>query len=263
MGWSPRRNALVLCLSLLALLSACAHDSEDKTKDWPAQRFYNEGKQALDKKDWQTAIKRFEALEARYPYGPYAEQAELEVAYAYYKDDDMASAIAAANRFIRLHPTHPSVDYAYYLKGLANFDERHGIVATLTGKNDLSDRDSKGAREALEAFRQLVSRFPNSRYAADASQRTVHLLDVLAQNEIHVAEYYFGRGAYVAAVNRAAYVVQHYQRTRYVEDALGIQAKAYKMMGFTELMNDTVRMLEKNFPNSRYLAEVKTLRAAR
>lgn len=262
MPGSARRGALVLCLSLLALLSGCAHD-EDKTKDWSAQRFYVEGKKALDNKDWKTAIQRYEALEARYPYGPYAEQAELDVAYAYYKDDDMASAIAAADRFIRLHPTHPSVDYAYYLKGLANFDERHGIVAVLTGKSDLSERDSKGAREALEAFRQLVSRFPDSRYAADASRRMVHLLDVLAKNEVSVAAYYFARGAYVAAANRAAYVVDHYQRTRYVEDALGIQAKAYKMMGFTQLMDDTLRVLQKNFPNSRYLAEVKTLRAAR
>lgn len=254
-----RRFAVGACLFLLALLSGCAHNAGDPTKDWSAQRFYEEGKKALDNKDWRTAIKRFETLDARYPYGPYAEQGELDVAYAYYKDEDMPSAISAADRFIRLHPTHPNVDYAYYLKGVASFNEQHGIVARITGKSDLSDRDSKGAREALETFRQLLTRFPDSRYAPDARQRMIHLLDVLAKDEVDIASYYFSRGAYVAAADRASYVVDHYQQTRYVEDALGILAKAYKMMGFTKLMNDTVRVLEKNFPNSPYLAQVKTL----
>ena len=117
-------------------------------------------------------------------------------------------------------------------------------------------------REALDAFRQLVTRFPNSRYAPDASQRMVHLLDVLAKNEISTAQYYFARGAYVAAANRAKYVLEHYARTRFVEDALGIQAKAYKAMGYTKLTDDTLRVLQKNFPNSRYLSEVNKLRVA-
>jgi outer membrane protein assembly factor BamD len=250
------RFRVVLFFVLLAGFAAGCADLQDPTRDWSAQRFYTEGKEALAKGDWMTAIKHFESLEARYPYGPYAEQAQLEIAYAYYKDDDSASAIAAADRFIRLHPTHPHVDYAYYLKGLANFNEQDRLLDRLTGRSDLTDRDPKAPRDAYDAFRELTTRYPQSRYAADAKARMGRLVDVLARNEVNVADYYFRRGAYVAAVNRSKYVIEHYQRTRAVEDALGIQAKAYEKMGLETLKSDTLRVLKKNFPDSRYLAEL-------
>ncbi len=251
-----RRLFVYLCL--LPFLAGCA-SIVDPTKDWSAERFYTEGKKALEKKNYATAIKHFETLEARYPYGPYAEQAELEMAYAYYKDSEPASAIAGADRFIRMHPTHPNVDYAYYLKGLASYDEQPTFLDRMMGKHDISDRDPKAVREAFDAFRELVTRFPNSKYADDAGRRMYNLMNALAQNEIHVAKYYFSRAAYVAAVNRCKYVIEHYQRATALEDALGIQVKAYKMMGLNQLANDSLRVLEQNFPQSRYIQEIKNL----
>lgn len=248
----------ILTLLILApLLSACAMDSEDPTKDWTAERFYDEAKQALADSNYAQAIKHFETLEARYPYGPYAEQAQLEVAYAYYKDDEPASAIAAAERFIRLHPTHPNVDYAYYLKGLTALHDQGSFLEWLRGNQDLADRDPKAVREAYDAFRELVTRFPDSRYAADGRERMNNLVFALARYEVRVALYYFSRGAHVAAANRAKHVIENYQRTPAVEDALGIQAKAYREMGLDKLMRDTLRVLEQNFPQSRYLQELR------
>ena len=245
-------------LAALLLLTACAGLDPDPTKDWTAERFYTEGKTALKQGNYDTAIKHFETLEARYPYGPYAEQAQLEVAYAYYKDTEMASAIAAANRFIRQHPTHVHVDYAYYLKGRANFDDQPNLVERLFNDQNVSDRDPRGMREAYDAFRELIERFPASRYAEDGRNRMAHLVNFLAKSEINVARFYYARGAYVATVNRTKYVIERYQRTPYIEDALGLQAMAYKKMGMESLRADTVRVLEKNFPASRYLKELNS-----
>ncbi len=245
----------------LILLASCSTLKNDPTRDWSAERFYNEGMAAINSKNYSGAIKNFETLDARYPYGLYAEQAQLEVAYAYYKDNQMPAAIDAANRFIRLHPTFPHVDYAYYLKGLANFDAQHSIFARLFTDTDMTDRDTKGMLDAYDAFRELVQRFPNSRYASDSRKRMTYLINFLAKSEINIARFYLRRGAYVAAVNRSKYVIDRYQRTASVEDALGIQAMAYKKMGMLRLMDDTLRVLEKNFPNSRYIGQVKALAA--
>ena len=242
--------------ALLLLLSGCAGLDQDPTKDWSAERFYTEGKTALTEGNYTTAIKHFETLEARYPYGPYAEQAQLEVAYAYYKDSEPASAIAAANRFIRLHPTHPNTDYAYYLKGLANFNDKPNLLERLFTDQDLSDRDPRGMRDAYDAFRELTEQFPRSRYAEDSRNRMAYLVNFLAKSEINVARFYYSRGAYVATVNRARYVIERYQRTPSVEDALGLQALSYRKMGMDSLMKDTLRVLQKNFPDSRYLGEL-------
>jgi outer membrane protein assembly factor BamD len=244
------------CFSFALLLTGCAGLDQDPTKDWPAERFYAEAKTALKDGNYATAIKNFETLEARYPYGPYAEQAQLEVGYAYYKDQEMASAIAAANRFIRMHPTHAHVDYAYYLKGLANFNDQPNAFERFFIHQDLSIRDPRGMRDAYDAFRELVERYPHSRYAEDARNRTIYLVNYLARSEINVARFYYSHRAYVATVNRAKYVIERYQRTPSVEDALGLQALAYQKMGMDSLMTDTLRVLEKNFPNSRYIKEV-------
>ncbi len=247
----------LLMVSVL-LLGACAKFSQDPTKDWTAERFYQEAHDAVTHKNWAEAVKHFETLEARYPYGVYSEQAQLELAYAYYKDNESASAIAAADRFIRLHPTSRNVDYAYYIKGLANIHEQGGVVGWLRGGNDLTDRDPKNTREAYDTFRELATRFPESRYAKEARTRMVELVAKLAKYEIDVARYYYMRGAYVAAANRAKYVVEHYQRTPLVEDALGIQAQSYAALGLDKLKSDTVRVLQKNYPHSRYLEELKS-----
>jgi len=251
-----RPTVLFLLLSLLAL-TACSTVEDDPTKGWSAQRLYTEGKTALANKEYTDAVKYFEKLEARYPYGPYAEQAMIEVAYAYYKSDEMASAIAAANRFIRTHPTHPHVDYAIYLKGLASFDEERTTLERYFGAGDVSKRDPKSLSDAYDAFKEVVQRFPNSKYAEDSRKRLAFLANAVAMVDIHAARYYYSRGAYVAVVNRTKNVIENHQRAPAVEDALGLQAKAYRQMGLTDLMNDTRRVLEANFPKSKYLAELK------
>lgn len=251
---------LPLLLAFLAL-AACTSIT-DPTKDWTPERFYAEAKDRMDDGDWAAAIKHLETLEARYPYGRYAEQAQLEIAYAYYKDQEPALALAAADRFIRQHPTHPNVDYAYYLKGLVNFHGSKNFVYWLLGvEDDLSDRDPKGARDSYNAFRELVERFPNSRYAPDAAQRMAYLFDAQARYEVKVARFYFDRGAYVAAVNRCKQALENFPRTPATEDALGIQAMAYKRMGMDGLLTDTLRVLERNFPESRYLVEIRSIGA--
>jgi outer membrane protein assembly factor BamD len=254
-----RRIAALLLAT--TLLSACA-SLQDPTRDWSAEQLYNEGKARLTDGDYQTAIQHFEKIQARYPYGRYAEQAQLEIAFAYYKNNEPALAVAAADRFIRQYPTHPNVDYAYYLKGLTNFKGERGILEWIIGgPDDHIDRDPRATREAYGAFQELVTRFPNSRYAADAAQRMAYLVASQARYEIMVARYYFDRGAYVATVNRCQQALQHYPRTPSVEDALGLQAMAYKMMGLHDLMGDTLRILRMNFPDSHYFTEIETLEA--
>lgn len=257
-----RTLASFAAVILLVLASGCASLDDDPTKGWSAQRLYTEGKTALANREYTSAIQYFEKLEARYPYGPYAEQAMLETAYAYYKTDEMASAIAAANRFIRTHPTHPHVDYATYLKGLASFDEERTTLERIFGAGDASMRDPKALRDAFDAFKEVVTRFPNSKYADDSRKRLVYLTNAMAMSEIHAARYYYTRGAYVATVNRTKGVIENYQRTAAVEDALGLQALAYTKLGMTDLMTDTQRVLEKNFPKSHYLKELQALNNA-
>lgn len=251
---------LLVCFAAIAL-AGCA-SVLDPTKDWTPERFYQEAHEQMASGNWAEAIKNFEKLEARYPYGPYTEQAQLETAYVHYKDGEPALALAAADRFIRLHPTHPNVDYAYYLKGIINFHGEKSLMHALLGFDDEAwDRDPKSAHESYEAFRELVERFPKSRYAKDSIDRMRYLLDAQARYEVHVAKFYLDRGAYVAAVNRCKYAIENYPRTPAVEDALGVQAKAYKLMGLPKLSHDTVRVLRMNFPESRYLKEVEETKA--
>jgi outer membrane protein assembly factor BamD len=201
---------------------------------------------------YDKAIKYFEKLEARYPYGRYAQQSQLEVAYAYYRSGEAASAVAACDRFIKLHPNHPYVDYAYYLKGLVNFNEDLGLLAGIS-MQDQSERDPKAARESFDAFKELVTKFPESKYSADANLRMNYLLNALASHEVHVARYYLRRGAHVAAVNRAQFAVQTYPDAPAIEEALYIMVKSYDALGVTDLRDDADRVMRKNFPDSEYL----------
>jgi outer membrane protein assembly factor BamD len=241
--------ALVAAL-LLAAVGGCA-STVDETTGWSAQRLYGEAKDAMASKEWTKAIKYLEKLEARFPYGRYAQQAQLEVAYAHWKDNERASALAAADRFIKLYPNHPNVDYAYYLKGLINFNELSGMLTWLTSP-DMTDRDPNASREAFQSFREVVTRFPDSRYAADSAARMRYLVNSLAAYEVHVARYYMKRTAYVAAANRAQYAVQHYPQSPAVEEAFFILIRAYDALGMGELRDSAERVMRKNFPNSAY-----------
>ncbi len=225
---------------------------QDETRGWSAQKLYSEAKSQMDEGGYEKAIKYFESLEARYPYGRYAQQAQLEVAYAYYKSSEPVSAVAACDRFIKLHPNHPNVDYAFYLKGLVNFNEDLGLLGAIASQ-DMSERDPKAARESFESFKELANRFPDSKYAPDAVARMKYLVNALASQEVHAARYYFKRGAYVAVVNRGQYVLQHYPQAPAAEEALVLMVKAYDAMGMADLRDDTMRVVQKNFPNSKYL----------
>jgi outer membrane protein assembly factor BamD len=242
-----------MAAAIVAVSAGCSSlSSEDETVGWTAQRLYGEAKDAMANRSWQKAIKLLAKLEARYPYGRYAQQAQLEIAYANWKDSERASAIAAADRFIKLYPNHPNVDYAWYLKGLVNFYEMQGVLSWLTTP-DMSDRDPKAARDAYFAFKEVLTRFPDSRYAEDSRARMRFLVNSLASNEVHVANYYMKRGAFLAAANRAQYAIEHYPQAPAVEEAMSILVKAYDSLGMTDLRDAAGRVLTKNFPESVYL----------
>jgi outer membrane protein assembly factor BamD len=235
------RHSLALIFG--ALVAACGlFPDADETKGWSAEKLYAEAKENLDNASYEEAIKLYEKLEARFPYGRYAQQAQLEIAYAYYKDGEAAQAVTAADRFIKLHPNHPSVDYAYYLKGLANFTEDPGLTGWISGQ-DLTERDPKAARESFDSFKELVMRFPDSRYAPDSVARMHYLVNALASHEIHVARYYMKRGAYVAAANRAQFAFKSYPRAPANEEGLMILVSAYDKLGLNDLRDDAERVL--------------------
>jgi len=244
----------LLAITLAAFLVACGSTSpqDDKTKGWSASKFYTEARAELADGNYDRAAKLLEQLESRYPFGRYAQQAQLELIYVYYKKGEIEQTLAAADRFVRLHPNHPNVDYAYYLKGLANFIEDRSLLR-LVSNQDPTERDPKAARESFEAFKLLVARFPESKYAEDAAARMTYLVNALASGEVHVARYYFKRGAFLAVVNRAQYSMQNYPQAPANEEALALMVRAYNEMGMADLRDDTLRVLEKNFPQSKYL----------
>lgn len=236
---------------LAAFLAGCASDSQDETVGWSAQKLYSEAKDAMGNKDWPRAIRYLEKLEARYPYGRFAQQAQLEIAYAHWKDGERASAVAAVDRFIKMYPNHAAVDYAWYLKGLINFNDQYGMLSQLTTP-DMSDRDPKSTRESFAAFKEVVTRFPDSKYAPDAQARMRYLVNALASHEVHVARYYMKREAYLAAANRAQYAIQHYAEAPAIEEALFVLVLAYDRLGMGDLRDAADRVMRKNFPDSRY-----------
>jgi len=237
-------------------LAACSFiDKHDPTAGYSAEKLYREAKEALDSGQYDLAIKRYETLESRFPYGRYSQQGQLEIAYAYYKQSEQASAVAATERFMKLHPNHPNVDYAYYLKGLVYFNEDLGLLGKIS-RQDRTERDPKAARESFDAFKELVQRFPESKYTPDALARMKYLVNALASHEVHVARYYMKRGAYVAASNRAQYALRNYPQAPAQEEALLIMIQVYDVLGMAELRNDAERVLRKNFPDSAQLKSV-------
>ena len=248
-----RSLAVIAALFLATLVAGCGllPDMKDETVGWSANKLYTEAKEALDDGAYEKSIKYFEKLESRYPYGRYAQQAQIDIAYAYWKSNEPASAVAACDRFIKLHPNHPNVDYVYYLRGLVNFNEDLGLLG-LISQQDMTERDPKGARESFDAFKELVIRFPDSKYTPDAILRMKYLVNALASLEVHVARYYMKRKAYVAAINRAQYALINYPEAPATEEALYIMVKAYDLMGMDDLRDDVERVMRKNYPDSVY-----------
>lgn len=248
-----QKNLLkLLAIALVLSLSACGifqNEPPDETATWSATKLYAEARSELSSGNFEKAISHFEKLESRYPFGTYAQQAQMEVAYTHYRQGDSALALAATERFIKLHPDHPNVDYMYYLRGLINFNDKVGMFDFLS-RQDPSERDPKAARDAFDSFKQLVERFPNSIYAKDSQDRLRYLVNAMAQYDVHVANYYYRRGAYVAAANRAQATVKDYRDAPAIEEALFIMVRSYDALGLTELRDDADRVFKKNFPNS-------------
>ena len=248
---------LILALTVI-LLGACSMlpEQKDETKDWTAKQLYTRAKGDLNSGDYENAVRHYEILEARYPFGRYAQQAQVDMAYAYYKQDEPDSAIATLDRFIRTYPRHPNVDYAYYLKGLTNFNRGQTLVDRFL-PHEPAERDPGASRQAFLDFSELVKRFPDSKYAEDASQRMLFLRNNVAAYEIHVADYYIRRGAWLAAANRARYVIENYQGTPAVYDALGVLEHAYSLMGLEDLRKDVLRVIATNYPDHPSLQETQ------
>src|SRR5689334_2157307 len=244
-----RSVTALAALLLAASLAGCGlfSSKEDERKNWTAEKFYQAAKEQLDEHNWEAASKLYEQLESRFPYGRFAQQAQIEIAYAYYKQGETAQAIAAAEKFVKLHPNHPNVDYALYLKALANFKEDLGLLGRLVSQ-DLADRDPKAARESFEGFKELITRFPESRYADDSRLRMAYLIEALARHEVKVARYYLARGAYLAAANRAQDAIVHFPHSPSRRDALDVMIEAYDRMGLKDLRDDTKKVLAKNYP---------------
>ncbi len=249
-----RLTSLILA-ALLLVSGGCSllPDQVDKTKDWSANQLYSAAKDELTQKNYEQAIKYFESLESRYPFGKFAQQAQLEIAYAYYKFDEPDLALAAADRFIKIYPRHQNVDYAWYLKGLVNYSRGKSVVDRLLPQ-DPTERDTVTMRTAYDDFNQLLQRYPDSIYARDAAQRMIYLRNSMAEYELHVADYYMRRKAYVAVVNRCKYVIENFQRTPSVPNALVYMVRAYRILGADDMAADALKVLRLNYPQSPDLA---------
>ncbi|MCF7986360.1 MAG: outer membrane protein assembly factor BamD [Methylovulum sp.] len=233
-----------------------ANNADDEYGGWNSEKFRAEAKKAVDSGNYDKAIKLYEALESRFPFGDTAAQTQLDIAYAYYKNNDAESALAAADRFIKINPRNPHVDYAYYLKGLVNYNRDIGFIDRFL-PTDTSQRDPGSASNAYNNFEDLLKRFPGSQYTADAKLRMVALKNNLAMHEVHVARYYLKRQAYIAAANRASGVVDNYQKTPAVPFALQVMQEAYTQLGMNELADDAKRVYDLNFPEGPPVPEQK------
>jgi outer membrane protein assembly factor BamD len=242
-----KKRAYLLIVFLAIFLTGCHTDHTLEELNMSEDDLFARIQQEMDDQHYDLATGTIQSLEARYPFGKYADQAQLESIYVYYMRYDTEGARAAADRFIRLHPQHPNVDYAYYMKGLSSFVEGHGLFERFM-PTDLTKRDPGAARQSFVDFSQLVTRYPDSIYSADARKRMVYLRNLLARYEVHVANYYFLRGAYLAAANRGRYVVENFQRTEAVPDALAVMVQAYQLLGMNDLANDALITLRENYP---------------
>lgn len=242
---SPARLCLLICA---LVLSACGGNDRETAPGANDKQLYDMAQRHMENKNFSAAIETLQLLESRYPFGPFAEQSQLEIIYAYYRGFELDASVTAADRFIRLHPHHPNVDYAYYLKGLARFADGQGFFDRFL-PTDQTKRDPGPARDSFNDFAQLLARFPDSEYVPDAKARMVYLRNLLARNEIHVANYYFKRRAYQAAANRGRYVLDNFQQTNAVPDALAVLVQAYQLMGVQDLADENLSILVANYPD--------------
>ena len=249
-----KKLSAVLAACALAGLSACSllPEKAEESRNWPVAKLYAEAREEMNAAHYENAVKLFERLETNYPFGTYAAQAQMEIAYAYYKMQDQAPALAAVERFIKLHPNHVAVDYMYYLRGLITFNDQVSFAGAIF-RQDVTERDPKATRDSFVAFKELVDKFPDSTYAPDATPRMKYLINAMAQYEVHVANYYYRRGAYVASLNRAMQAVRDYQDAPAREEALYLMVTNYDKLGMFDLRDDSLRVLKLNYPNSRFL----------
>ena len=245
------RYITVILLSL-ALVTGCSKDEVEDDLEATELAYYTSAQDSLRAGNYAGAIQKLQLLESRFPFGRYAEQAQLEIVFAYYKSVQPEAARSAADRFIRLHPTHPNVDYAYYLKGMVSYEQDKNFLSSIIPM-DPSTRDPGAARESFQDFSQLISRYPNSEYAPDAQKRMKYLRNLLATADIHVARYYIKRGAYVAAANRGRYVFENFQGSVAVPDALAIMVEAYQLLEMKDLAEQALLVLNTNYPEHKSL----------
>ena len=251
---------ICLCVLCLGAGAGCSYfsdeNAEDETRKWDAERTYFAAKDRMDSGYYKGAIEYYRALRQRFPFGGFAQQAQLDIAYCYYKSDEPEAGMAAIDRFLKLYPTHPHTDYAYYLRGIISFNIGKGLTQRYL-PTDLSQRDPGPALDAFNDFAELVRRFPDSQYVPDAKQRMLYLRNLLAQHEVNVANFYMRREAYIAAANRARLVVEQYQQTPAVPEALVLMAKCYRILEMDALADDALRVLRVNYPNHPGLREVE------
>lgn len=245
-------NRAVLSAAVCLIFTACSTVSEDKAANWSPNKIYAEAKAEANDGAYDKAIPLYEKLEGRAAGTPLAQQAQLDKAYAQFKNGEQAQAIATIDRFIKLNPASPALDYALYLKGTVNFADNLGFFGSFT-RQDLSERDQKAAKESFEAYKELAAKFPESKYTTDARQRMTYIVNSLALYEVHVARYYYSRGAYVAAINRAQLAITDYRDVPALEEAMYIVYRSYDALGITELRDDAKRVMEKSFPKSEFL----------
>jgi outer membrane protein assembly factor BamD len=251
-SYSLINNRAVLSAAVCLIFTACSTVSEDKAANWSPNKIYAEAKAEANDGAYDKAIPLYEKLEGRAAGTPLAQQAQLDKAYAQFKNGEQAQAIATIDRFIKLNPASPALDYALYLKGTVNFADNLGFFGSFT-RQDLSERDQKAAKESFEAYKELAAKFPESKYTTDARQRMTYIVNSLALYEVHVARYYYSRGAYVAAINRAQLAITDYRDVPALEEAMYIVYQSYDALGITELRDDAKRVMEKSFPKSEFL----------
>ena len=242
---------VLLLAGATMLVAGCSSTPNDQTANWSPNKLYAEAKDELNSGSYEKAVGLLEKLEGRAAGTVLAQQAQLDKAYAQYKSGEAAQAQATLERFMKLHPASPALDYAMYLKGVLNFNDDLGWFSFLT-RQDLSERDQKAAKESFESFKELVSRFPESRYAPDARMRMTYIVNALAEYEVHVARYYYKRGAYVAAIGRAQTALADYREVPALEEALFIMVKSYEALGMDQLRDDSRRVLQQSYPTGEF-----------